>query len=38
MANSTLVLTARLILAICTEAVALLYFLLSDADPVKAGA
>ena len=38
MANSTIVLTARLILAFSTEAVAILYFLMSDQDPVKLGA
>jgi hypothetical protein len=35
MANSTIVLCARLLLSICTEGVALLYFLLSDMDSIK---
>lgn len=35
MANSTIVLCARLLLAIFTEGVALFYFLLSDLDSLK---
>lgn len=35
MANSTIVLCARLLLSICTEGVALFYFILSDMDSVK---
>ena len=35
MANSTIVLCARLLLTMCTEGVALFYFLLSDMEKVK---
>lgn len=35
MANSTIVLCARLLLTMCTEGVALFYFLLSDMDKLK---